>query len=1227
MALCEVEPLRTKKQASHSEEKRRDRFKADVTRGLESLADLDGIDVVVGIPFHGEADTLRGVVTTAIRGLERAGLSERALVLCVGPEGHATTLRSALRGKQGSPEIPTRFFLHARHLEGRGWAINAIMDAASRFAAPLLLLAPDLVPQAGKVEKPGRGFSPLWVTQLLEPVCEHGQDLALARFSLNPLAHPVESLLAFPMLTGVFGLRVRQPTPGVFAMSHKLVRACLPDADTWSAETGTYGFDPWPICRALAEGMMICEVPLGVPSFRHEVGKLKLVFHQVAQALLHQVVLHDRSWVDRPVPVARPREFGSMLDVAPHKLHFTPDTLRRRFKLEFNHYDHTLFPKIVPGDLLKRMERLADQGAVHLALDDEEWIEIVREFVLAYGFESEFHPDDIVDGLFAFFLARLARSIDEVTAFEKTFRTGKLLRRTAADAVVRRETEYVIQKQTDRFVDQWPQFRQAWLERKSAAASYLPRIGAWEFVPNVGVIVPLELTKKDGGSVWASQIYQELIDRYRNEFTGFISEHLGIVEAAASSEILQRVHQFMHGLDRALDSDIFPQDLTTVDGTREITEDICRRFVSGNQGDGKSFQLTPEAAENLLTQIPPNNLLMRTRCDNVRSLLDQFDPNDALATAAWTDQQNYLQRVMDYFAKEGDATWFHRAPMRSVVVGLEYLGYATELSGTAGLARLAGRMAVVNLQPGLGGEFPKLWFFLKLIQSIIGVELFSEVWENFAAEKDFRTRVVSSIRGHWGRHVLSAHNAFENRHQRILVDRVKRFAAGLDEKPHSQKTEAARFLRAAMEVYHLSITLPDATFVPLSAWTWASFSARGGMGPPTPLSSLVERDWSTREFLTLYMKRAGLGAENTIDQKIMELMGDGREPENLRDHLLGVRVDPDQLVVAQAPSSMPPASGALTRMGKGPLLEPVPEHAWESRYVLNPAALRLGDTVYILYRAFGEDEVSRIGLAWSHDGVHIDGRCDRPIFEPVDATEAAGCEDPRVTVIGDRIYMLYTAWDKKIAQIAMASIPVQAFIERRFDEWERHGLGFPGLANKDAVLYPEKFDGSWVVYHRIDPNMWVSYLESLTCPWPRTGQQIVTGPRSGMMWDGIKIGAGAQPIKTTHGWLNIYHGVDYERTYRLGVLFMDLADPARVIYQSPNPILAPETDFEIGTHEGRDYWVPHVVFACGAVPAVDKAVIEPEDEIFVYYGAADTSIGVAKGKLRDLVPVLNGRGS
>ena len=84
-----------------------------------------------------------------------------------------------------------------------------------------------------------------------------------------------------------------------------------------------------------------------------------------------------------------------------------------------------------------------------------------------------------------------------------------------------------------------------------------------------------------------------------------------------------------------------------------------------------------------------------------------------------------------------------------------------------------------------------------------------------------------------------------------------------------------------------------------------------------------------------------------------------------------------------------------------------------------------------------------------------------------------------------------------------------------------------------------------------------------------------------------------------------------------------MIDPSKVIYQSPNPILEPKVDFEIGGADGGgNFWVPRVVFTCGAVPVKDKPVMELDDEIFVYYGAADSAIGVAKGRLRDLVPVL-----
>ena len=125
------------------------------------------------------------------------------------------------------------------------------------------------------------------------------------------------------------------------------------------------------------------------------------------------------------------------------------------------------------------------------------------------------------------------------------------------------------------------------------------------------------------------------------------------------------------------------------------------------------------------------------------------------------------------------------------------------------------------------------------------------------------------------------------------------------------------------------------------------------------------------------------------------------------------------------------------------------------------------------------------------------------------------------------------------------------------------------------------------------------------------------GAASGRMWDSLKIGAGAQALKTKYGWLLICHGVNNNYVYRLGVLLVDLNNPQKVIYRSPNPILEPEEDYEIGLSGA---WVPNVVFTCGAVAGSDKDILGDDDEILVYYGAADTSIGVATATLADLIP-------
>lgn len=1185
-------------------------FEKDVERGLKGLVDLDDLDVVVGIPFHDEDDTLGGVVDVARRGLADAGYGERSAVVCVGTHAGGSALRKALDGAS-DPGPPVRGFLLGRGIEGRGWCVRALMKIAATRGAVAVVLTPDLDGNGGGGED-GSGYGPGWFPRLIAAVEAGGADLALARFNRHPLASSVESLLARPLIETVFGVRIAQPIPGVFAASSRLISSCLPAAARWSLESGTFGFDAWLVTRAIVEGATICEVPLGSASFRHGIGKLKLMFRQCAQVLMEQTAEHAQWWKKLPPVVAAPVVSGFDPDFCAAPYEVDAQELKRVLRDEFGHLAQSRLVETLPEGVLKRI-MAAVEGAPGHENAAADWSEAVSSMMTTFAFDSTFHRDDVVDGLYPHFVARLLARIDELSQLRAAIGSGEDGR-----PFVRHELEHRAVLESSRFMGGPAAFRAAWDRKERDSGSYLPRVVSWELVPNVEVVIPQEVARPGGGSAWGHEVYQELIARYRGQYAEHVAGVLGLDEDASSGQVLEALLASHKRLDSMMAERWLQGDLSVFEDVRECTDRVCGAFSRGS-----SFQLTGEAITGIFEMHPPRNLMTTLGADDLKALFEMVSPNDAMGMAAMTDRRSYLQHVLDVIEREGEPGWFREAPLRPVVVDSGTLPHTDDARATAALARLAGRLVVRTRVKGWGGELPRLWFALQLIKRIVGVELFGDVWAHLAnGGGDFGARVAATVRGHWGRRVLSVHNAFENRHQRILVERLLAFAADLAQRDPSQR-ELAEALRETAAVYHLSITLPDATFVPLSAWTWASYSARGGVGAPTPLSSLVERDWSSFDFLAAYLDRAGLGDERTLGDEVWRLVLEGREQDDLGELLLGVGDDQERLFVKQSPMEPTTPAGRLIRPVTGPILEPVQSHRWESRYVLNAAAVRLEGTVYILYRAYGDEDISRIGLAWTRDGVTIDGRLDEPVFYPANASESAGCEDPRVTVIGERMYMLYTAWDRVVPQIALASIPVRDFLDRRWDRWHRHGLGFPGLSNKDAVLYPRKFDGKYVLYHRIDPNMWVSYLDDLECPWPRTGHKVVIGPRPGMMWDGLKIGAGAQPIETTAGWLNIYHGVDYERSYRLGVLFTDLEDPSKVLYQSPNPILEPAVDFEVGKGAGGDFWVPNVVFTCGAVPAQDKEVIGPDDEVLVYYGAADTAIGVAKGRLKDLVPILD----
>ena len=296
-----------------------------------------------------------------------------------------------------------------------------------------------------------------------------------------------------------------------------------------------------------------------------------------------------------------------------------------------------------------------------------------------------------------------------------------------------------------------------------------------------------------------------------------------------------------------------------------------------------------------------------------------------------------------------------------------------------------------------------------------------------------------------------------------------------------------------------------------------------------------------------------------------------------------------------------------------PILKPIPNHMWESLMVFNCAALLMDDKVHILYRGRGsEGGVSRLGYASSSDGFEIDERLDKPVFGPElgNELECFGCEDPRLTEIGDRIHLSYTAYGRvpsmvppyNSIQIAITSISSRDFLNKKWN-WGRRIYPFPLVDNKHACIFPEKIGGRWVMYHRIPPHIWVAYSDDLA-NWG--GASIILSPKE--EWEYFKLGGGAPPIKTKDGWLFTYHAVDMEWHYRLGAVLVDLNNPERILKRSKDPILEPEEEYEV------DGVVPNVVFTCGAVVR--------DNRIFLYYAGADTVVCVATAELSELIDSL-----
>jgi beta-1,2-mannobiose phosphorylase / 1,2-beta-oligomannan phosphorylase len=339
----------------------------------------------------------------------------------------------------------------------------------------------------------------------------------------------------------------------------------------------------------------------------------------------------------------------------------------------------------------------------------------------------------------------------------------------------------------------------------------------------------------------------------------------------------------------------------------------------------------------------------------------------------------------------------------------------------------------------------------------------------------------------------------------------------------------------------------------------------------------------------------------------------------------------------------------ITVEKKGIILSPT-DIDFENNGVLNPGIYQDGNTVHIFYRAVQHGNLSTIGYAKTDGPLKIVDRLEHPLINRDFDYEKQGVEDARIVKIEDTYYLTYTAYDGINAMGALAT-------SKDLIHFEKHGIITPKinyqkyerlvlccgsklnpkyhhyyklfaqiglvddksrlLRDKDLVFFPRKINGKFALLHRIWPGIqivyfdhwthltesfWEHYLENLT-------DYIVLDPKG--MHEVNYIGAGCPPIETPNGWLMIYHGVQETSTgaiYHANAALLQLDKPENEISRLDLPLFSPTKQWEI---EGE---VNDVVFPTG------HALFG--DDLYIYYGAADKHVAVAKMSFNELLQEL-----
>ena len=301
----------------------------------------------------------------------------------------------------------------------------------------------------------------------------------------------------------------------------------------------------------------------------------------------------------------------------------------------------------------------------------------------------------------------------------------------------------------------------------------------------------------------------------------------------------------------------------------------------------------------------------------------------------------------------------------------------------------------------------------------------------------------------------------------------------------------------------------------------------------------------------------------------------------------------------------------LKRLVKEPVLSPR-KSEFDCAGAFNPTCARLSDgRTIMLYRGQDDKGVSRIGIAQSKDGIHFVAE-KNPVLSPQLDDESKGIEDPRLfpnPEVKDEWLLTATAYSVD-AQLAL-------YKSKDLKQWQRVGIIMPAKKGKwninwtkSGALVPQKINGKFWMYYMGDTpdgcNQMGLASSSDLVHWEDASTKPVLPVRPSM-FDSRVVEPGPAPIITKDGILLLYNGANDKLCYQTGWALFDKNNPSRLIARSEVPIFEPVEPWEIKNSSSVVHQAPNVVFVEG--------LVENKGRYMIYYGAADSYVGVAETKL------------